>query len=300
MSSRTRRRTSVMTRAIRQPSSRRNRQPASERAGRTAAQPCLADRRRPPAPLFTDDATRRRRHIPRRIAGLGSTRTLAEATAEAHADASRREARAVAPGGLPRRDRAYGGAVARKSARCGRWRRPEAGAWHDGVHAAEVALARALLYPDGRRCWGFRRCASAAGASGCRPSRAMSPWSKLCARPKIVLHSRRDLAAELLSLRKIVGRADFVRFEQEDTRQQWACFAGRVRRPTVEWQHGGRIGAPRGACAPPADGPAAHARGLFGTERQPRGAVAVPRLRAAAAARRRAAVAHGQPEAAAG
>ena len=135
------------------------------------------------------------------------------------------------------------------------WRRPEAGAWHGGVHAAEVALARALLYPDGRRCWGFKEVRFGRGRERLQTfSRDVAFLSKLCARPRIVLHTRRDLAAELLSLRKIVGRADFVRFEQEDTRQQWACFDAYAGLPANGSTAMDRRAAQ--ACAPPADGPA--------------------------------------------
>ena len=118
-----------------------------------------------------------------------------------------------------------------------------------------MALARALLYPDGRRCWGFKEVRFGRGRERLQTfSRDIAFLSKLCARPRIVLHSRRDLASELLSLRKIVGRADFVRFEQEDTRQQWACFDAYAGLPANGSTAMDRRAAQ--ACAPPADGPA--------------------------------------------
>ena len=144
-------------------------------------------------------------------------------------------------------------------------RRPRRG----GGAGARAALPGRPAVPGASR-----RCASAADASGCRLCLARRRLPEQAVRAVAHReHTRRDLAAEWLSLRKNVGRADFVRFEQEDTRQQWARRRQRKpapangstamdRRAAQANEHAG--GRPRRLSA--------HARGLFGAERQPRGA----------------------------
>ena len=103
------------------------------------------------------------------------------------------------------------------------WRRPDAGGWHGGVRDAELNLVRALLHPGGDRCWGFKEIQFGRGPNAQSFVRDVGFLNKLCKKPRVVLHSRRDTAAELRSLRKIVPREKFVS-EQEYSRQQWACF----------------------------------------------------------------------------
>ena len=96
-------------------------------------------------------------------------------------------------------------------------------AWHgvytrDEVRGAEKALARSVLNPRGQRCWGFKEIRHGRPPS-MSFSRDVAFLRSLCAQPRVVLHTRRDIADELSSriIRQNIANADA-------TRVQWACF----------------------------------------------------------------------------
>lgn len=91
----------------------------------------------------------------------------------------------------------------------------------DEVRNVEKALARSVLNPRGRKCWGFKEIRHG------RPSllgtvsfsRDVAFLRSLCAQPRVVIHTRRDIADELSS--RIVNHTTGV---VRGTRVQWACF----------------------------------------------------------------------------
>ena len=88
------------------------------------------------------------------------------------------------------------------------------------VRRAEVSLVRALLNPTGRRCWGFKEIRFGRGEKVATFARDVAYLRSLCARPRVIIHTRRSFASEHESsvIRARAGTRD------EGSREQWACF----------------------------------------------------------------------------
>ena len=101
----------------------------------------------------------------------------------------------------------------------------DAAAWRKvysrpAVDRAEAAMIQALFNPNDAPCWGFKEIRFARGLDHCSTfQRDMAYLRSLCARPRIIIHTRRDIAREMQS--KIVSQDDG---RKARTTIQWACF----------------------------------------------------------------------------
>lgn len=87
------------------------------------------------------------------------------------------------------------------------------------VDRVEAAMIQALFNPNDAPCWGFKEIRFARGLDQCSTfQRDMAYLRSLCARPRIIIHTRRDIAREMQST--IVTRYH----TQDETTIQWACF----------------------------------------------------------------------------
>ena len=64
------------------------------------------------------------------------------------------------------------------------------------VRRAEISLVRALLNPTGRRCWGFKEIRFGRGEKVATFARDVAYLRSLCARPRVIIHTRRAFASE--------------------------------------------------------------------------------------------------------
>ena len=83
------------------------------------------------------------------------------------------------------------------------------------VRCAEVSLVRALLNPAGRRCWGFKEIRFGRGEKVATFARDGADRRSRCARPRVIIHTRRCRVQHESSVPR-AGTRD------EGSREQWA------------------------------------------------------------------------------